>query len=119
MKGVVYRGVRLMPGSEALALHEAGEHQKLKAHMDRLDAEADARGDVPYATGRFLFAGVDTGLLRPAEGKTTLMLQAALRSGLPIVITDVEMDPKRVQAMMERLGDEAAKGARRSAKLQG
>lgn len=37
MKGVVYQGVRLMPGSEAYRLWEAKEFKKLAQHMKELD----------------------------------------------------------------------------------
>lgn len=37
MKGVVYKGVRLMPGSEALKLYEEKKWEQLDKHMAELD----------------------------------------------------------------------------------
>lgn len=39
MKGAVYSFVRLMPGSRALELYEAGKKKELDAHMEQIDAE--------------------------------------------------------------------------------
>lgn len=46
MKGVVYNYCRLMPGSKAFELHEAGKFKELKAHDEQLTNEANKRGDV-------------------------------------------------------------------------
>jgi len=46
MRGVVYNNVRLMPGSTALELYEAGKKKELDAHMRRLDDEDRARTGV-------------------------------------------------------------------------
>ncbi len=37
MKGVVYRGVRLMPGSESYLLHQEGKFKELDKHLKELD----------------------------------------------------------------------------------
>lgn len=39
MKGVLYRDIRLMPGSHAHTLYLAGEHKKLDQHLKDLDAK--------------------------------------------------------------------------------
>ncbi|QFZ84579.1 hypothetical protein GFK26_18295 [Variovorax paradoxus] len=46
MKGVVYNNVRLMPGSTALELYEAGKKKELDQHMARLDHEDRQRSGV-------------------------------------------------------------------------
>jgi hypothetical protein len=45
MKGVVYQGVRLMPGSKALELHEKGDMKALAAHMREVNDAAKKRGE--------------------------------------------------------------------------
>jgi hypothetical protein len=47
VKGVVYQGARLMPGSDALRMHSEGNWLSLRSHMARLDREGHKRGDVP------------------------------------------------------------------------
>jgi hypothetical protein len=45
MKGAVYKGVRLMPGSKSLELYEKGEFKALDRHLKELDDAARKRGE--------------------------------------------------------------------------
>jgi hypothetical protein len=86
-RGVMWNNVRLMPGSHALELYEGNKLRLLENHMTKLDAEADARGDVPVLpTSRqfqqFVAGGLRRGEvsiipLRPAQYKSNLLLMLA------------------------------------------
>jgi hypothetical protein len=45
MKGAVYQGVRLMPGSQAWEMHEAKDWGALKAHLAMLHEMGRIRGE--------------------------------------------------------------------------
>lgn len=45
MKGIVYQGVRLVPGSRAHQLHTEGRLQELAKHMRQLHDEGVKRGE--------------------------------------------------------------------------